>query len=43
MLLDLGKRVVVTVILTGIILGGMSLSFSHMPPSNTQPVKQLNR
>ncbi|MFD4419609.1 protein YkpC [Bacillus safensis] len=24
-------------------LGGMSLSFSHMPPSNAQPVKQLNR
>ncbi|MFB8734364.1 protein YkpC [Bacillus sp. SL00103] len=21
----------------------MSLSFSHMPPSNAQPVKQLNR
>ncbi|MFN2746047.1 protein YkpC [Bacillus sp. z60-18] len=42
MLRDLGRRVAITVILSGIILGGMTISLMHMPSPPEQTAK-LNR
>ncbi|OLO19448.1 hypothetical protein BKP29_0209285 [Bacillus licheniformis] len=37
MLRDMGRRLAITVILSGIILGGMSISLANMPSSPPRP------
>ncbi|MCG8395417.1 protein YkpC [Bacillus atrophaeus] len=42
MLRDLGRRVAIAIILSGIILGGMSISLANMPPSPAGETVKLN-
>ncbi|AEB24151.1 protein YkpC [Bacillus sp. NEAU-CP5] len=42
MLRDVGRRVAVAVILSGIILGGMSISLANMPHSPAGGTVKLN-
>ncbi|WP_222928548.1 protein YkpC [Bacillus swezeyi] len=43
MLRDLGRRVAITAILSGIILGGMSVSLSNMPSTPPDQAAKINR
>ncbi|MEC1260688.1 protein YkpC [Bacillus swezeyi] len=43
MLRDLGRRVAITAILSGIILGGMSVSLSNMPSPPPDQTAKINR
>lgn len=43
MLRDLGRRVAIAAILSGIILGGMSISLANMPHSPAGGTVKLNR
>ena len=46
MLRDMGRRLAITVILSGIILGGMSISLANMPssaPGQTAKIEPLKK
>ncbi|AAU23200.2 protein YkpC [Bacillus sp. GM2] len=43
MLRDMGRRLAITVILSGIILGGMSISLANMPSSPPGQTAKINR
>ncbi|MCY8917042.1 protein YkpC [Bacillus atrophaeus] len=42
MIRDLGRRVAIAIILSGIILGGMSISLANMPSSPAGETVKLN-
>ncbi|WP_246188278.1 protein YkpC [Metabacillus lacus] len=40
---DLGRRFIISLALTGIILGGMSISLAHMPAAPPKEIAKLTR